>query len=105
GSHVAARATFDKAALKAELVRIAKKVDQPHREAAVVLHGLHPAIVPARAGRVLDREAASAAIVAALASLTRGRSIALPTKIDEPRVTGPMLAHVAAQTRVALSAP
>ena len=105
GSQVAARATYDKAALNAEIGRIAKKVDRPHREAAVVLHGLHPAIVQAHVGHVLDREAASGAIVAALASLTRGRRIVLPTKIDEPRVTGAMLAHVAAQTRVALSKP
>ncbi len=105
GGDVAARATYDTAALKARLDRIAKVVDQPHHEASVVLHGLHPAIVPARAGRVLDRDAAGAAIVAALASMSRGRAVALPTKIDEPRVTGPMLTRALVQTRVALSKP
>src|SRR5581483_11157153 len=87
------------------LARIAKAVDQPHREASVVLHGLHPAIVPARAGRVLDREAAGAEIVAALASMSRGATVRLPTKVDEPQVTAETLAPALTQARVAVSAP
>jgi vancomycin resistance protein YoaR len=105
GDNVAARATYDQAALRSTLARIAKAVDRPHQEAAVVLHGLRPAIVPARAGRVLDPDQAQQAIVTALASLTRGRTVSLPLKIDEPRVTGPMLAPALARARAAVSAP
>jgi vancomycin resistance protein YoaR len=105
GGDVDAQATYDKSALESALARIGGVVDQPHREAAVVLHGLHSVIVPAQAGRVLDRAAAGAAIVSALASMRRGHRVALPMKLDKPQVTGPMLGHALAQTRSALSAP
>ena len=105
GTDVPARANYDKAKLETALTRIARTVDQPHREASVVLHGLRPAVLPARAGRVLDREAAGAEIVAALASTSRGVTVRLPTKVDEPQVTAQMLAPALAQARVAVSAP
>ena len=105
GTDVAVRASFNAASLKAEVTKIAAAVDRPHREAALVLHGLKPAVAPARAGSVVDREAAGSAIVAALASLHRGAPLALPMKTDEPRVTGPMLARALAQVRTAVSAP
>jgi vancomycin resistance protein YoaR len=105
GGDVAAKATYSDARLKAALARIAGRIDQPHREAAVVLHGLRVAVVPARAGQVLARDAAAGAIVSALSSLARGRPVSLPLKIDAPKVTGPMLARAAAQARLAVSAP
>jgi vancomycin resistance protein YoaR len=105
GSDIAARATYDKAKLNLALDRIAKAVDEPHHEAGIVLHGLRPAIVPARAGRVLDREAAGREIVAALATRARGNAVALPTKVDEPRVTARTLLPTLARTRVAVSKP
>jgi vancomycin resistance protein YoaR len=105
GGDVAPQARYDRRALERQVAQIASIVDQPHREAAVVRRGLHASTVPARAGRVLDRDAAAAAIVAALASMTRGERIALPTKVDEPKVTGPMLLRALTQTRTALSAP
>jgi vancomycin resistance protein YoaR len=105
GDDVSANAHYSGASLNAVVARIAAGVDRPSREAAVVLHGLTPAVVPARAGRVLDRAAAGRAIVASLASLSRGNRVALPLKVDVPKVTGPMLAQAAARTRLALSAP
>jgi vancomycin resistance protein YoaR len=105
GGDVAAKAAYSDARLKAALARIAARIDRPHREAAVVLHGLKPAIAPARSGRVLDQDAAGRAIVAALSSLSRGRPVSLPLKVDMPRVTAPMLARAAAQARLAVSAP
>jgi vancomycin resistance protein YoaR len=105
GTDVAARATYDKAKLSAALDRIAKTIDEPHHEAAVARHGLHASIVQARAGRVLDRDAAGAAIVAALASMDRSHWVALPTKVDEPKVTGQMLTTALVQARTALSKP
>jgi vancomycin resistance protein YoaR len=105
GDNISAKAIYDQAALKATLARIAQRIDRPHREAAVVLHGLRPAIVPAHPGSVLDRDAAGPAIVAALSSLSRGRSISLPLKVDDPEVTGSMLAPALAKARVAVSKP
>ncbi len=105
GGDVAVRASYDTTALDAALARIAAAVDKPHREAAVVLRGLTPAIVPARAGHVVDREQAGRQIVAALASLRRGATIALAMETDTPRVTVPTLARALARTRVAVSAP
>ena len=105
GDNVAASATFDHTKLKATLAHIAAKVDQPHHEAAIVLRGLRPAIVPARAGHVLDREAAEKAVVAALASMSRGNSVSLPLKVDEPNVTGSMLVPALAKTKLAVSKP
>jgi vancomycin resistance protein YoaR len=105
GENLAAAARYDQAALNATLRRIGKAIDRPHHEAALVLHGLRPALVAAGAGRVLDRQAAGEAIVAALASLTRGSPVELPLKVDAARVTGPMLAPALASARIAVSAP
>jgi vancomycin resistance protein YoaR len=105
GEDVVAKASYNGAALKAELARLAARVDQPHREAAVVLHGLRPIIEPARAGQVLDQEAAARTITSALASLTRGTSVRLPLKTDAPRVTAPMLGRALVQARTAVSKP
>ena len=54
---------------------------------------------------MLDRKEAGAAIVAALASLSRGASGDLPMRADRPRVTGANLAAALAQARTAVSAP
>jgi vancomycin resistance protein YoaR len=105
GGDVHVPATYRASALKAELARIATKVDRPHRDAALVLHGLNPAIVPAQTGRVLDRQAAGAAIVAGLSSISRSDRVVLPMKVDEPRVTGKTLAAARAQLHTAVSAP
>jgi vancomycin resistance protein YoaR len=105
GADVAADAAYNKALLNAALTRISRRIDQPHREAAVVLHGLRPAVVPARPGSVLDREVAGDAIVAALVSFARGNKVVLPMKVDAPTVTAPMLATAAAQARTVVSKP
>jgi vancomycin resistance protein YoaR len=105
GQDVSAHATYDQTKLAALLGRIGSAVDEPHHDAAVVLHGLHPAVVQAKAGHILDRDAAGQAIVGALAAFGRGNAVPLPTKVDEPKVTGPMLARAATQARLAVSAP
>ena len=91
-------------ALDYELTRMSRAVGAPHRDAALVLHGLRPAVVPGRTGRGLDRKAAAAAIVQALAGLERGAPVALPVQLDAPRVSAGDLAPVLAQVRTALSA-
>ncbi|HSB39625.1 MAG TPA: VanW family protein [Gaiellaceae bacterium] len=91
-------------ALAYELVRMSRVVDRPHRDAALVLRQLRPVVLPAQAGRVLDRRVAGDVIVRALAGFERGR-VALPVRIDQPTVRAADLAPVAAQVRTALARP
>ena len=91
-------------ALDFEVARMAKTVNRSHEQAAIVLRGLRPVVVPARTGEVLDREQAGDTIVHALASFQRGR-VALPVRVDAPTVRAADLAPVAAQVRTALARP
>ena len=104
GADVAPPTQVYDAALRYWLDEIEKAVDSPHREAAIVLHGLTPEIVPSRTGHVLDRRAAAATIVRALASLSRD-PVGLPVRVDTPTVNAGDLTVAAAQVRTALSAP
>jgi vancomycin resistance protein YoaR len=105
GESVSAKATYDHGRLSAALDRISAAVDAPHRDAALARHGLRIAVVPARAGRVLDRDASAAAITSALASLSRGARVALPMKTDVPRVTAAKLRRPLLEARTAVSRP
>ncbi len=91
-------------ALDYELLRMSRALNRPHRDAAIVLRGLRPVVVGARTGRVLDRAAAGTTIVHALAGFRRGE-VALPLRLDPPRVTTSDLAGAAAQVRTALAGP
>jgi len=104
GADVPATAAAYKPALNLFLARIAHEVDLPHQEAALRRSGLRVVVVPAHAGRVLDRPEAARRILAAFASFGTD-PVALPFRIDRPRVTTVAMQHVAAQARVALSAP
>jgi vancomycin resistance protein YoaR len=90
-------------ALNYELTRMSRVVGTPHRDAALVLRGLNPRVVPGRVGRGLDRKAAAQAIVQTLAGFERGTPVALPVRIDAPSVSASDLAPVRAQVRTALS--
>jgi vancomycin resistance protein YoaR len=92
------------AALQFELRHIARAVDTPHREAALVLRRLTPVVVPGQTGRRLDRAAAARTIVGSLAGFARGR-VALPVAVDRPTVTATELAPALTHARIALSAP
>jgi vancomycin resistance protein YoaR len=104
GADVTPTARADPVALAAVLARIAGAADQPHRDAALRLDGLQPAVVHGRTGRVIDRRAARARILASFADLER-RPIRLARRVDRPRVTTAMLRPVARQLTTALSAP
>jgi len=91
-------------ALAYEVGRIGKVVDHPHRDAALVLRRLRPIVLPAQAGRVLDREAACDVIVHSLAGFQRGH-VALPVRTDNPKVRAADLAPVATRVRTALARP
>jgi vancomycin resistance protein YoaR len=84
--------------------KLARELGQQNRDAALRLRGLQVEVVPGRAGRVLDREAAAATIVAALAGFERV-PVSLPVRVERPSVTATTLKPVAAQVRTALSAP
>src|SRR5262249_56796175 len=63
-------------------------------------------IVPARAGRSLDREAATRTIVHELASLeARPTTVDLPFVTTQPKVRAAALLRAARQARLALYAP
>jgi vancomycin resistance protein YoaR len=103
GADVAPPTQVYDAALERRLDEIAAAVNVPHREASIVLRGLRPQIVPSRTGHVLDRHAAAATIVRALASLKR-EPVGLPTDLDQPKINAGDLRVVQAEVRTALSA-
>jgi vancomycin resistance protein YoaR len=104
GADVAPPTQVYDAALRYWLDRIERAVNSPHRDASIVLHGLRPAIVASRTGQVLDRHAAEATLVRALAGLSR-EPVGLPVRVDRPKVTAGDLTITQAQVRTALSAP
>ena len=104
GANVSPPTRVFQGALQFELTRIARTVDRPHRDAALVLKGLQPFVVGASTGRVLDRAAAGDTIVGALASFGRGR-VALPVRTDNPTVRAADLAPAATLVRTALARP
>jgi vancomycin resistance protein YoaR len=104
GADVAPPTQVYDGALRYWLDRIERTVDTPHREASIALRGLTPTIVPSRVGHMLDRRAAAATIVRALASLNR-EPVGLPVRIDRAKVTAGDLTVAVAQVRTALSAP
>ena len=92
-------------ALVFEVGKMAKAVNRPHRDGAIVLHGLQPVVLAARTGVALDREAAGDTMVRSLASFQRGHRVALPVRVDAPTVRAADLTPVAAQVRTALGRP
>ena len=104
GADVAPPVRVYEAALDYELDRFARAVRRPRREASLRLRGLRPVVVPGRPGRTLDRAAAADLVVHALAGLTR-RPVALPVRLDPPRVVASDLAAARAQVETALAAP
>ena len=103
GSDVAPPTRVWKRALSYELSRMSSAVGTPHRDAAIVLRGLHPAVVAGRTGRALDERTAGTAIVQALAGFERGHVVVLPVAVVAPKVSAADLTPVVAQVRTALS--
>ena len=93
-------------ALEYKVDLIAKHVNRAPRDASLELRGRKVVVVPARAGRVLDRSAAERILVRSLASLERtSPQVELPFRTRKPRVRAADLAAAARRARVALSAP
>ncbi len=93
------------AALNYKIAGLAELTDQSHVEAEIVRRGLDIRVVRGQPGRRLEREAAGATIVRALARLERGQPVALPVRVDPVEVTAAELAPAAGQAQIALSAP
>jgi vancomycin resistance protein YoaR len=92
------------AALDYELGLLGNAVDSPHREAALVRHGLHITIAPGKTGRVLDRTGTRQVLVASLASFSRA-PVALPVRLDPPQVTVASLTAWQQRASRVISAP
>ena len=104
GADVAPPTQVYDAALRYRLDEIARAVNVPARDAAIVLRGRKPVITPSRTGQMLDRTAAAATIVRALASLKR-EPIGLPMDVDHPKIKAGDLTVAKAEVETALSAP
>jgi vancomycin resistance protein YoaR len=93
-------------ALEYKLGLIARAVDRPPRDAALVRRGGRIVAVPAQPGVQLDRDASARTIVRELAALDRTEgAIGLTLHRRAPRVTTADLARASRQARVATSAP
>ena len=104
GAEVEPTADVYEPRLAHELARLARSVDEPGRDAAIVLRGLEPALVADRDGRTLNRRESGDRIVHALAQFDR-EPVALPVTVGPPSVTSEELEPVLAEVRTALSGP
>jgi vancomycin resistance protein YoaR len=104
GTDIVPRTRVTGSALDYELDQFAAAVDRPGVEPSLRLRGLQPQIVPGRVGRELNRPAAARVVVASLIGLAR-QPVALPVRVDAPRVTAADLAPAKARVRTILSAP
>jgi vancomycin resistance protein YoaR len=104
GADVAPPVQVYDAALRYEVGRISAAVARKPRDAALVLRGLKPVVVPARNGRRLDVAAADRVVVRALSAFARA-PVALPMHRAAAEVSTGELRQAQRQARVALSAP
>jgi vancomycin resistance protein YoaR len=92
------------AGLDYEMQLIAKAVNAPARDAALVRRGLHITIAGGSSGRTLDRTAARAEIVRALASFSR-TPVSLPVTLAMPSTTVASLTPLQRRASLIVSAP
>jgi vancomycin resistance protein YoaR len=90
--------------LEHELAQMAKALDRPGRNAAIVLTGVEPKLVPHNEGRTLDKAESAQLVARAVAAFDR-ESVPLPVELGPPAVTTEELEPVLAQVRTALSGP
>jgi vancomycin resistance protein YoaR len=107
GADVFPQVAVSDPALEFALDEIAKAVDEPSTDAALVRQGLHIRLVREHAGAELDRSRAARTMVHALASVERGHPATVPLKVAvaAPAVTAADLTQAARRARIALSAP
>ena len=93
------------AAVRYKIAQIADVIDRKGVDARLVRKGLDVQVVESMSGRQLDRTAAAATVVTALAAFGRDKQVALPVVTATPKVNGSDLEAAAAQARTALSVP
>jgi vancomycin resistance protein YoaR len=104
GVDVAPPVRHSSLALNRLLSQMARSVNHPTREPAIVLDGAEPSIVSGRNGRALNRHAAARLILRALGSSAR-EPVTLPVRVTVPKVRRSDLVRVMGQIRTAVSAP
>jgi vancomycin resistance protein YoaR len=104
GGGVTPKARADGHGLDRALDRIVGSVGREPRDAAIVLHGLQPVVVPGRIGLSIDRSAAKQELLDRFAHLSR-EAVVLPLSPQPPQVTAAMLATEVASVRTAVSSP
>jgi vancomycin resistance protein YoaR len=104
GSEVSPVPDYYESALRFQIGQMAEEIDIVPRDAALVLRGLTPVVVPATEGRRLDRVEAREVVLASLTGFERDE-VALPVAADTPDVVASELATAREQARVALSGP
>ena len=104
GSQIKPTAKLSSRALKMLLSTIAKSVDKPALEPALVLDGSRPKVVPGRKGRALDKKTAAEIVIRALGSFSRA-TVVLPVHVVAPSVRRSDLVRVAGEVRTVASAP
>jgi len=104
GAEVEPVAEVYEARLAYELDRVAKRVDRPALDAAIVLRGLEPSLVADRSGTTLARRESADTIVRALAGFHR-EPVPLGVTVAHPSVEAAELEPVLGEVRTALSAP
>jgi vancomycin resistance protein YoaR len=95
----------DRAVAERLVARFASELDEPAREAALLLEGIAPAVSEGSDGVVLDRVAALGIVSSGLAGFERGTPIVLPVQVTEQEVTAADLAEAADQVERALAGP
>jgi vancomycin resistance protein YoaR len=104
GSDIVPRTRVRGSALDYELDRFAGALGRSRVEPSLRLRGFEPEIVPGKAGRVLDREAAAHVVVNSLVGFVR-TPVALPVRTDSPSVSTADLAAARDRVKTILSAP
>ncbi|MGD0274295.1 MAG: VanW family protein [Gaiellaceae bacterium] len=104
GVDVAPPVRHSSLALNQLLSRIARSVNHPAREPAIVLDGAKPSIASGHSGRALNRQAAALLIIRALSSSAR-EPVTLPVRVTVPKVRRSDLVRVMGQIQTAVSAP
>jgi vancomycin resistance protein YoaR len=96
--------SLDRQVLNAWFDKVDQDIDQFAVNAAVVVNGSDISVSPDAEGTIVDREAATAQIMAALASL-EPINAELPTTVDIPEIRAADLNAVTDEVRVAVSTP
>jgi vancomycin resistance protein YoaR len=104
GSHLEPSVKFSSPALKTLLSMVAKGVNKPALEPALVLDGSQPKVVSGHEGSSLDEKRAADIIIDTFESLSRG-TVVLPIRTVSPSVRRSDLVRVADQVRTVASAP